>query len=169
MNDDSKPKATETAPGSKIRMRALLIGSILALAICLITPFNNAYRQGTPLGGGHFPLAPFYILVWMMLAVAGVVAGLLTIGFSNPAQGLTQTLVGAFILAYAGATLERAVTCVASDGSAVTDEASCTAAKPETTKTCVAVACPACGADFVCSGEATKKTKMPQNHTRLAI
>jgi hypothetical protein len=56
----------------QIRMRALLIGSLLGLAICLITPFNNAYRQGTPLGGGHFPLAPFYILVWMMILTAGI-------------------------------------------------------------------------------------------------
>ncbi|UCG09515.1 MAG: hypothetical protein JSV83_09630 [Desulfobacterales bacterium] len=53
-----------------MRLRALLLGLGFALAICLITPFNNAYRQGTPLGGGHFPLAPFYILIWMMLAVA---------------------------------------------------------------------------------------------------
>lgn len=54
----------------KIRWRAIIIGSVLALLICLITPFNNAYRQGTPLGGGHFPLAPFYFLVWMMIITA---------------------------------------------------------------------------------------------------
>ena len=54
----------------KIRLRAIVIGSCFALLICLITPFNNAYRQGTPLGGGHFPLAPFYFLVWMMLITA---------------------------------------------------------------------------------------------------
>ena len=76
---DSKAEKTTTArdtklPGDKIRLRAILIGVFFALAICLITPFNNAYRQGTPLGGGHFPLAPFYILVWMMLAVAVIQA-----------------------------------------------------------------------------------------------
>jgi len=54
----------------RIRLRAIVIGSCLAVLICLITPFNNAYRQGTPLGGGHFPLAPFYFLVWMMLITA---------------------------------------------------------------------------------------------------
>ena len=48
-------------------MRAILLGSGLALAICLITPFNNAYRQGTPLAGGHFPLAPFYFFMWLAL------------------------------------------------------------------------------------------------------
>ncbi len=67
MNDESKPKIDDTASAGKIRLRALLIGSSLALAICLITPFNNAYRQGTPLGGGHFPLAPFYFFMWLMI------------------------------------------------------------------------------------------------------
>ncbi|UCF95778.1 MAG: hypothetical protein JSW39_30125 [Desulfobacterales bacterium] len=45
---------------------------LLALVICLITPFNNAYRQATPLGGGHFPLAPFYILVWLMILIGAI-------------------------------------------------------------------------------------------------
>ncbi|MEJ2095736.1 MAG: hypothetical protein P8Y38_01040, partial [Deltaproteobacteria bacterium] len=53
-----------------IRWRAVIVGSVLALLICMITPCNNAYRQGTPLGGGHFPLAPFYLFVWMMFAAA---------------------------------------------------------------------------------------------------
>jgi hypothetical protein len=48
-----------------IRPRALIIGFFLAIGICALTPFNNAYRQAAPLGGGHFPLAPFYILIWM--------------------------------------------------------------------------------------------------------
>ena len=56
--------------GQKIRLRAIVLGSVFALLICLITPFNNAYRQATPLGGGHFPLAPFYILVWLMIITA---------------------------------------------------------------------------------------------------
>jgi hypothetical protein len=70
MTDESKPNDDNAASGSKIRMRALLLGAVLALAICLITPFNNAYRQGTPLGGGHFPLAPFYLLIWLMIITA---------------------------------------------------------------------------------------------------
>ena len=60
----------EKTSGHKIRMRAIVLGSFFALAICLITPFNNAYRQATPLGGGHFPLAPFYVLVWLMIVMA---------------------------------------------------------------------------------------------------
>ncbi len=70
MTQLSPPSYESESPAEKIRMRAILIGSGLAVLICLITPFNNAYRQGTPLGGGHFPLAPFYFLVWMMLITA---------------------------------------------------------------------------------------------------
>ena len=50
-----------------VRLRAVLIGFISAMTICAVTPFNNAYRMATPLGGGHFPLAPFYILIWMTI------------------------------------------------------------------------------------------------------
>jgi len=70
MTEDATAKVNEKTSGGKIRWRAILIGSSFALAICLITPFNNAYRQGTPLGGGHFPLAPFYLLMWLMIITA---------------------------------------------------------------------------------------------------
>jgi len=56
--------------GQIIRMRALVIGFILAVAICLMTPYNNVYLQATPLGGGHFPLAPFFLLVWLTIFAA---------------------------------------------------------------------------------------------------
>jgi hypothetical protein len=55
-----------------VRPRALVLGFILAMFICVLTPFNNVYRNATPLGGGHFPLAPFYILFWLMLITAGL-------------------------------------------------------------------------------------------------
>jgi len=35
--------------------------------ICAVTPFNNVYRNATPLGGGYFPLAPFYLLFWLTI------------------------------------------------------------------------------------------------------
>lgn len=44
-----------------IRPRAILTGLILASIICLLTPINNIYHKATPLGGGHFPLAPFFL------------------------------------------------------------------------------------------------------------
>jgi hypothetical protein len=56
--------------GSGIRMRAVCLGLILAIALCSITPLNNVYHKATPLGGGHFPLAPFFILLWLTLLVA---------------------------------------------------------------------------------------------------
>ena len=61
--NDSKTSSTH------IRLRAVILGLALALGICLITPFNNTYRQATPLGG-HFPLAPFFILVWLTIILA---------------------------------------------------------------------------------------------------
>ena len=69
-NEESLTTIGEKKSGQKIRLRAIVLGSLFALAICLITPFNNAYRQATPLGGGHFPLAPFYVLVWLMILTA---------------------------------------------------------------------------------------------------
>ncbi|MBT8372904.1 MAG: hypothetical protein KJO34_18215, partial [Deltaproteobacteria bacterium] len=67
----TEQQAVKAAPiAQRIRWRAIVLGSSLALLICLITPFNNAYKQGTPLGGGHFPLAPFYFLIWMIVITA---------------------------------------------------------------------------------------------------
>ena len=60
-------KKTEKQPSPPIRLRAPLLGLILAVAICLLTPYNNIYLRATPLGGGHFPLAPFFI--FLLLAV----------------------------------------------------------------------------------------------------
>ncbi|BHH84409.1 DUF6785 family protein [Desulforhopalus sp. 52FAK] len=50
-----------------IRWRAPIVGMLFAVAICLLTPYNNIYLRATPLGGGHFPLAPFFI--FLLLAV----------------------------------------------------------------------------------------------------
>jgi hypothetical protein len=54
-----------------LRPRAIVLGLLLAVSICALTPFNNAFRQATPLGGGHFPLAPFFIFFWLSLLMAG--------------------------------------------------------------------------------------------------
>ena len=52
-----------------IRLRAPLLGLLLAAVICLLTPFNNIYLRATPLGGGHFPLAPFFIFLLLTVFV----------------------------------------------------------------------------------------------------
>ena len=64
---------TQTPPSHPptLRPRAFFLGLLLAVGICTLTPFNNAFRQATPLGGGHFPLAPFFIFFWLTLLMAG--------------------------------------------------------------------------------------------------
>ncbi len=59
--------SSETPEIRRIRVRAPLLGLFLAIAICLLTPYNNIYLRATPLGGGHFPLAPF--VIFLILAV----------------------------------------------------------------------------------------------------
>lgn len=56
-------------PARPIRLRAVILGILLAVTICAVTPINNIYHQATPLGGGHFPLAPFFILFWLTVIV----------------------------------------------------------------------------------------------------
>lgn len=62
----AQPSARDNPP---IRIRAPLLGLVMAIGICAITPFNNIYLQATPLGGGHFPLAPFFIFLLLTLLV----------------------------------------------------------------------------------------------------
>lgn len=74
-NTDNTPESRDDSPkkGSRIRLRGVILGLVLALVICAVTPFNNLYRQSTPLGGGHFPLAPFFILMVLtfLVSIAG--------------------------------------------------------------------------------------------------
>ncbi|BCS89350.1 DUF6785 family protein [Pseudodesulfovibrio sediminis] len=51
----------------RLRLRALLTGLILGLGLCIYTPINNALLHNAPLGGGHFPLAPFFIVTWLFV------------------------------------------------------------------------------------------------------
>jgi len=53
-----------------IRARSVIFGIVMGLVICAVTPMNNLYMAATPLGGGHFPLAPFFILIVASLAAA---------------------------------------------------------------------------------------------------
>ena len=64
------PGVEGSKTGSGIRLRAIVLGLVLSVVICALTPFNNVYRQGTLLGGGHFPLASFFILFWLTVLVA---------------------------------------------------------------------------------------------------
>jgi len=66
----SVPDRPPAGLAEPVRLRAVGLGLLLAILICAVTPFNNAYRQATPLGGGHFPLAPFYLLLWLTIFTA---------------------------------------------------------------------------------------------------
>lgn len=59
-----------TTTQAVIRKRAIILGLIFAVLICAITPFNNIYRQATQLGGGHFPLAPFFLFFCLSILVS---------------------------------------------------------------------------------------------------
>jgi hypothetical protein len=67
----SESEPAGAAPGI-LRLRAVLVGLLLAVGLCVLTPFNNAFRQATPLGGGHFPLAPFFIFFGLTLVMAAL-------------------------------------------------------------------------------------------------
>lgn len=51
----------------RLRFRALVTGLVLGLALCVFTPYNSAVLHNAHLGGGHFPLAPFFIVAWMFV------------------------------------------------------------------------------------------------------
>lgn len=65
MQNSQKPPANQP-----IRFRAPLIGLLLAVAICFLTPYNNIYLRATPLGGGHFPLAPFFVFLFLAIFIS---------------------------------------------------------------------------------------------------
>jgi len=68
MNQENNAAQT-TLPSEPIRLRAPVLGLLLAVAVCLLTPYNNIYLRATPLGGGHFPLAPFFIFLLLTIGV----------------------------------------------------------------------------------------------------
>lgn len=51
----------------RLRLRALLTGLVIGLALCVFTPYNSAVLRNVPLSGGHFPMAPFFIVAWMFV------------------------------------------------------------------------------------------------------
>ncbi|WP_370337529.1 MFS transporter [Parvularcula marina] len=46
---------------------------------------------------------------WMMVSIAGTVAGLLILATADPSQGLTRVLIGAGLVAFSGATLDVSI------------------------------------------------------------
>ena len=56
--------------------RALVTGIVLAVLECLIAPYNDFVIRNTFLAGGHFPLAPFFVLTVLALVVNSVLRSL---------------------------------------------------------------------------------------------
>ncbi len=46
-----------------IRPRALIGGLLTGVVLCAVTPFADSYLKTTPLAGGHFPLAAFFVFI----------------------------------------------------------------------------------------------------------
>ncbi|ACL02291.1 conserved hypothetical protein [Desulfatibacillum aliphaticivorans] len=99
-------ESNEIEPRSQsrsVRKRAVILGSVLALLICAVTPYNNVYLQGTPLGGGHFPLAPFcafLILTLVAYALAKLIGREILTGMELLVSWILMALVSG--IAYTG-------------------------------------------------------------------
>ncbi|MCT4535406.1 DUF6785 family protein [Halodesulfovibrio sp.] len=57
-----------------LRLPALALAILLGILMCAAGPFNTAWLGGTPLGGGHFPLAPFFISFFLFVGTAMLAA-----------------------------------------------------------------------------------------------
>ncbi|UZP66636.1 hypothetical protein N1030_13600 [Desulfovibrio mangrovi] len=82
-----------------LRIHSLLLGMVLALGLCAAGPFNTAWLAGTPLGGGHFPLAPFALSL-ILFAATMIDARLRKV---KPAiNGLEQLVIWLFMVVGTG-------------------------------------------------------------------
>jgi hypothetical protein len=57
-----------------IRISALITGLIFVVLLCAFTPYNNVKLQNSPLGGGHFPLASFGCLLFLLIILNPVLS-----------------------------------------------------------------------------------------------
>ena len=51
---------------TRLRLSSLLVGLLFVVLVCALSPFNNAKLQNSPLGGSHFPLASFAVLLFLI-------------------------------------------------------------------------------------------------------
>ena len=49
--------------------RAILIGLVCATLECLLAPYNDYVIRNIFLAGGHFPVAPFFVLTILVLGI----------------------------------------------------------------------------------------------------
>ncbi|MCK8602967.1 DUF6785 family protein [Desulfoferrobacter suflitae] len=58
----------------KIRLAAVVLGLVLVVLACSLTPYNNVKLQNSPLAGGHFPLISFACLLFVLIIVNPVLS-----------------------------------------------------------------------------------------------
>ncbi len=78
---------------TRIRFRAVILGLVIGLVLCGLAPFNNAYLRSTPLAGGHFPLAPFFVLIWLTIGLAATARILKRPPFLNGLELITGWVI----------------------------------------------------------------------------
>lgn len=71
-NSAGNEPSGRTQPPTAWTKRAFVIGLALAVLECLIAPYNDFVIRNTFLAGGHFPLAPFFVLTVLALIVNAV-------------------------------------------------------------------------------------------------
>ncbi|MHC1724892.1 MAG: DUF6785 family protein [Syntrophobacteraceae bacterium] len=74
MNSSTGDSLESIATGDRIRFPALVAGLIFSILICLFTPYNNIKLQNSPLSGGHFPMASFAVLLFVLAALNPVLS-----------------------------------------------------------------------------------------------
>ena len=60
---------TQQRTETGISPRAVIIGLVCAATECLIAPYNDYVIRNIFLAGGHFPVAPFFVLTCLVLVV----------------------------------------------------------------------------------------------------
>jgi len=68
--NSDKNNGKENSYNIPIRGRAVFTGIFFAALISIASPYNNAYLNASLLGGGHFPMAPFFIMICLTLLAA---------------------------------------------------------------------------------------------------
>ena len=77
MNTSKRSDTALRAPSEYkgISWRAVLIGLICAAFECMIAPYNDYVIRNVFLAGGHFPVAPFFVLTVLVLIGNRILSG----------------------------------------------------------------------------------------------
>ena len=76
MVDQSKSESEKQRTHTGISSRAVAIGLACAALECLVAPYNDYVIRSVFLAGGHFPVAPFFVLTILTLVVNTILRGI---------------------------------------------------------------------------------------------